>query len=177
MLSDADLKAALLGKVNSAKELADETITSVQKIASELRPGITDRLGLAAAIEVEAQAFESRTGVRCVCGPARGRGEIPFGSGDGRVPDFSGDHHQCGAACACHRGQHPVGGDAHRLELTVADNGVGVSDSQFKIPNPRACSGCGNVRKYLAGRLNSGSRRATAGRGGRRPATQRPGGK
>jgi len=40
-------------------------ITSVQKIASELRPGILDRLGLAAAIESEAQAFQSRTGIEC----------------------------------------------------------------------------------------------------------------
>ena len=42
-----------------------KSITSVQKIATELRPAILDRLGLEAAIETETQAFQSRTGVHC----------------------------------------------------------------------------------------------------------------
>jgi signal transduction histidine kinase len=64
-LQESDAKKALGSKLTSAQKLADETILSVQKIASELRPGILDKLGLAAAIESEAVAFESRTGVRC----------------------------------------------------------------------------------------------------------------
>jgi PAS domain S-box-containing protein len=64
-LAELALRTVLNDKIVSARELADEMITSVQKIASELRPGILDRLGLAAAIEVEAQAFQSRTGIHC----------------------------------------------------------------------------------------------------------------
>jgi PAS domain S-box-containing protein len=62
---DQETRAALASKIESARELADEMITSVQKIASDLRPGILDRVGLEAAIEAEAQAFQSRTGIRC----------------------------------------------------------------------------------------------------------------
>jgi signal transduction histidine kinase len=58
---------ALVAKIGSARELADEMINSVQKIASELRPGILDRVGLEAAIESEAQAFQTRTGIQCRC--------------------------------------------------------------------------------------------------------------
>lgn len=54
-------------KVDSAIDLANQTITSVQKIAAELRPVVLDRLGLAAAIEGEAQAFQARTGIPCEC--------------------------------------------------------------------------------------------------------------
>jgi signal transduction histidine kinase len=43
----------------------DETVTSVQRISSELRPSVLDDLGLAAAIEAEAARFEERTGIEC----------------------------------------------------------------------------------------------------------------
>ena len=64
-LGDAALIASLNGKLVSARELTDETIKSIQQIASELRPAILDRLGLEAAIDAETQAFESRTGIPC----------------------------------------------------------------------------------------------------------------
>jgi signal transduction histidine kinase len=43
----------------------DDTVTSVQRISSELRPSVLDDLGLAAAIEAEALRFEQRTGIEC----------------------------------------------------------------------------------------------------------------
>ncbi len=43
----------------------DSTIQTVRRIATELRPGILDHLGLAAALEWQAQEFQSRTGIRC----------------------------------------------------------------------------------------------------------------
>ena len=43
----------------------DTTVSSVQRISAELRPSILDDLGLAAAIESEARAFEERTGIEC----------------------------------------------------------------------------------------------------------------
>jgi len=49
----------------SILKLVDETIQSVQRIATELRPGILDDLGLAAAVEWAAEEFESRTGTKC----------------------------------------------------------------------------------------------------------------
>jgi PAS domain S-box-containing protein len=62
---DEELRTALAAKLLSARGLADETIESVQKIASELRPGSLDRLGLAAAMEMETQAFQARTSIQC----------------------------------------------------------------------------------------------------------------
>jgi signal transduction histidine kinase len=43
----------------------DATVTSIQRISSELRPSILDDLGLVAAIESEAGLFEERTGIEC----------------------------------------------------------------------------------------------------------------
>jgi PAS domain S-box-containing protein len=55
----------LLVKVGSAVELVDNMIVTLRRIASELRPRTLDDLGLPAALESQAQEFESRTGIRC----------------------------------------------------------------------------------------------------------------
>jgi PAS domain S-box-containing protein len=55
----------LRAKVDSAIRLVDSTIATLRRIASELRPRTLDDLGLAVALESQAQEFESRTGIRC----------------------------------------------------------------------------------------------------------------
>jgi PAS domain S-box-containing protein len=55
----------LLDRVVESAEIADSAISSVQKIASELRPSSLDNLGLAASLEHEAQRFQQRTGIAC----------------------------------------------------------------------------------------------------------------
>jgi PAS domain S-box-containing protein len=55
----------LRAKVDSSVQLVDSTIVTLRRIASELRPRTLDDLGLQAALESQAQEFESRTGIRC----------------------------------------------------------------------------------------------------------------
>src|SRR6266850_7614121 len=55
----------LRAKVDSATQLVDGMIVTLRRIASELRPRTLDDLGLTAALEWQAQEFESRTGIRC----------------------------------------------------------------------------------------------------------------
>ena len=52
-------------KVKTMVDHIDETIQTVRRIATELRPGILDSLGLAAALEWQANEFQSRTGIPC----------------------------------------------------------------------------------------------------------------
>jgi PAS domain S-box-containing protein len=56
---------ALRAKVKSSVQLVDGTIVTLRRIASELRPRTLDDLGLPAALEAQAQEFESRTGIHC----------------------------------------------------------------------------------------------------------------
>ena len=46
-------------------KLVDSTMQAVRKIATELRPGMLDDLGLAATMEWQAQEFIERTGIEC----------------------------------------------------------------------------------------------------------------
>jgi signal transduction histidine kinase len=57
--------ASLAQKVKTIKEQMDTMIKTVRRIATELRPGMLDDLGLAASIEWQARDFEKRTGIVC----------------------------------------------------------------------------------------------------------------
>jgi signal transduction histidine kinase len=61
---ERDLKP-LLEKTKSLSTHIDSTIQMVRRIATELRPGILDHLGLAAALEWQAHEFQMRTGIKC----------------------------------------------------------------------------------------------------------------
>lgn len=52
-------------RLESMSELVDAGIETVRRISTELRPRVLDDLGLAAAIEWQAEEFEKRTGIRC----------------------------------------------------------------------------------------------------------------
>jgi PAS domain S-box-containing protein len=53
----------LLDKVNAVAALIDDTVKTVRRIATELRPSILDDVGLLAAVEWLAQDFQKRTGI------------------------------------------------------------------------------------------------------------------
>jgi signal transduction histidine kinase len=60
-----EVPPAVQEKIDSSIALVDETIMTVRKLSTELRPGILD-LGLAAAIQWQAEEFESRFEIACV---------------------------------------------------------------------------------------------------------------
>jgi PAS domain S-box-containing protein len=56
---DREIQEKLLNMI----ALIDDTVKTVRRISSELRPGILDDLGLLAALEWHAEEFEKRTGI------------------------------------------------------------------------------------------------------------------
>jgi PAS domain S-box-containing protein len=62
---------ALLDRIVGATELVDEIAIAVLEIATELRPGVLDKLGLGSALQYEARRFQERNSLACdVCVPA-----------------------------------------------------------------------------------------------------------
>jgi len=55
----------LMEELRSMKEKLDNTIQSVRKMVTELRPEVLDELGLRAAVEWQSHEFEARTQIRC----------------------------------------------------------------------------------------------------------------
>jgi signal transduction histidine kinase len=58
-------KTSLREKTESMSELINESIQSVQRISSNLRPPILDDLGIVSAIEWLAEDFQTRTEIKC----------------------------------------------------------------------------------------------------------------
>lgn len=52
-------------KIKGMTAHIDETINTVRRIATDLRPGVLDSLGLVAAVEWQAAEFQERTGILC----------------------------------------------------------------------------------------------------------------
>lgn len=50
-------------RLRAMSALVDDTVTAVRRMATQLRPGILDDLGLAAAIEWHAREFQARSGI------------------------------------------------------------------------------------------------------------------
>jgi signal transduction histidine kinase len=66
LIAAADAGTPIADSLRSRVESTlDRTVDSVQRIATELRPGALDDLGLLAALESEAALFEERTGIEC----------------------------------------------------------------------------------------------------------------
>lgn len=63
----AKMDMALRDKAQAITSQIDGTIKTVRRISTELRPGMLDDFGLAAAIEWHAQEFQERTGIFCDC--------------------------------------------------------------------------------------------------------------
>jgi len=61
----------LLEKAKTLTSLVDANVHLVQRISSELRPGMLDNLGLSAAMEWQTGQFQDRTGISCdiICEP------------------------------------------------------------------------------------------------------------
>lgn len=55
----------VIEKTRQALSLVDSTIDKVQRISWELRPTVLDDLGIAAAVEWQANEFQNRTGIKC----------------------------------------------------------------------------------------------------------------
>lgn len=117
-----------LDRIVGGTELTDAVIKAVQAIATDLRPGVLDTLGLTAALAFEARRFQERTGTSCV---VEGPPELPPLSQDVTTALFR-IYQECLTNVARHSGATRVdailekgGGE---VCLRVADNGCGIAD-------------------------------------------------
>jgi PAS domain S-box-containing protein len=122
-----DNRTDMTERVTSMITMVDDTIGSVRRIATELRPGVLDDLGLEAAIEWQAKEFEARTAIRCAFRSCLKEIELegPLATGVFRILQETLTN------VARHSGATQVDvtltAQTGRLALTVADNGKGIT--------------------------------------------------
>jgi len=122
---------ALTEKTDSMCSLIDSTVQTVRKIATGLRPEMLDDMGLVAAVAWQAREFQKRTGIRC-------RTQLPP-EGAKLDSDVSVTMFRIFQEILTNIARHSratrvdleLGIAADQVSLEVADNGVGIQDSEL----------------------------------------------
>jgi len=144
--------------------LTNQSIHSVQRICSELRPAILDKLGLRAALEWLAESFSARDSLRVaavldfdegVIGPKAST--ALFRIAQEALTNIA-RHAQARNASVSLRGS---GG---RIELLVEDDGVGIAEEEASAPDSFGLQGIRERARALGG---SASVRGKPGHGTR----------
>jgi signal transduction histidine kinase len=134
-------------------KLLDDTIQSVQRISTDLRPGILDDLGLGAALEWAAEEFETRTGTRC---------RISMPDEDINVdPDRATALFRIFQEILTNVARHAKATQVNvwlakengNLALEVHDNGLGISEEQLSAGKSLGILGMRERARLLGGEL------------------------
>jgi signal transduction histidine kinase len=151
---EAMTRDALLDKLRTMSSLADEVIGQIRRISAELRPGVLDDLGLVAAIEWQAQEFETRTGIRCTLEASGGDGsdagiERSLSTAVFRVFQEALTNVVRHAQASTVAVRVDVG--AETLSLEVIDDGVGISPDSAHNPRSLGLLGIRERARRLGG--------------------------
>jgi PAS domain S-box-containing protein len=124
------VREELSGKLRSMSQLLGTTMDAVQRIVTELRPSVLDKLGLEAAFEWYVGEFQKRTGIAC---------RLHTSLGD-TIPDPDRSTalfrilQEALTNVVRHAGASAVeirlAADAGRILLEVADNGRGIPEDR-----------------------------------------------
>lgn len=144
----------ILEKLIAATEVADATITTVQRIASELRPSVLDRLGLMMALRHEIDQFQQRTGIACQLNAPE---EEP-----GLAPDVATAFYrilqETLTNVARHAAASAVQVDFSSGEgwfiLEVQDNGIGIGEAALANPQSLGLLGMRERAHLLGGEVS-----------------------
>jgi signal transduction histidine kinase len=127
-------QATLYQKAASMSDLIDTTIQMVRRVATELRPGLLDDLGLIAAIEWQTGEFSERTGIACELE----HGDEILGLDTGMTTVVFRIFQETLTNVARHAGASLVRitleERSEELVLTVSDNGRGITPNQASDP-------------------------------------------
>jgi signal transduction histidine kinase len=125
----------LLAKAESMSELMDRTVQAVRQLATELRPGALDNLGLVAAVEWQAQDFQNRSGIRCLLATDPEDLDLDLDLDRDRSTVAFRILQEALTNVARHAGASEVHiflkKDAATVTLEVVDNGRGITEEQI----------------------------------------------
>ncbi|HYC39855.1 MAG TPA: PAS domain S-box protein [Chitinophagaceae bacterium] len=119
-------------KISDVLALLDDTIRTVRKIASELRPSILDDIGIVEALEWQSKEFERRSGIRTVFRSALEGLRLPDDKAIAIFRIFQESLTNVArhaSATAVHSSCQERNG---KLVLTISDNGQGLDPKKIE---------------------------------------------
>jgi len=152
------------GRIEAMLEMVDDTVASVRRIATELRPLMLDDLGLNAAIEWLAEGWGQRMGIKTT---------LKLGAADPAINDAAGialyrmtQEALTNVARHAHATEVEIeiGETDRELLLTVQDNGVGFDAASMFREGSHGLLGIRERALMLGGELEIGNAPGGGGR-------------
>jgi PAS domain S-box-containing protein len=141
----------LLEKARGMTRLVDETIEQVRRIASELRPGVLDDLGLSAALEWQAAEFESRLGIRCRLDCDDAAETVPPDHATAMFRIFQEALTNVARHAQANEVRVRLKVDGDSLRLTIEDDGRGITDEAIHAGTSLGLLGLRERARLLGG--------------------------
>lgn len=141
----------LIDKTDSMLKRIDETIQSVKKICTELRPPVLDHFGITAAIEWYVYDFKKRTGINC---------DVSFEPGEINLDkDLSTTLFRICQEALTNVSRHAEASevrlslrfDGERVLFEIKDNGKGITEKQISKPESFGIMGIKERIKFFGG--------------------------
>jgi PAS domain S-box-containing protein len=141
----------VLDKLVETDELTDATLTNIQRIASELRPGILDNLGLATAIRNESNQFADRTGIRCHSTIPENFPTVPTDIATGLFRIFQEALTNVARHADATSVEVALWVHEHAFHLEIRDNGKGITTADLVQPGSLGLLGMRERARMLGG--------------------------
>jgi PAS domain S-box-containing protein len=125
-----DFRAAFLERVESMAALIDGTVKTMRRIITDLRPVLLDSLGLGAAMEWQAEEFETRTGITCAIRGSEGDLRLDRDRATAVFRIFQETLTNVARHARASRVDVDLAVDGGRMTLCVRDNGIGIGDER-----------------------------------------------
>lgn len=119
-------------KINTLTNLIDQSVESVQKISSKLRPTILDELGLNAAIEWQTEEFEKLTNIKCSLVFPKDDLKLNTNKSTAVFRIFQEALTNIARHSEANKVSISLLTDQSNLYLEITDNGKGISTEQIK---------------------------------------------
>jgi signal transduction histidine kinase len=136
------------------KNLIDETIQTVRRIITDIRPSILDDFGLIAAIEWQAQEFQKRTGIECEFISALEDIRLDEQHSTAVFRIFQESLTNVVRHAAATKVTVRLYQEADHLILKVADNGKGITEEKISDPKSLGLLGMRERVLLLGGTVN-----------------------
>ncbi len=140
-------------KTKCISELVDGSIRKVRQIATELRPGILDGLGLIEAMEWQAQEFNTRTGINCDIRSNVDHVELDEDKSTAIFRVFQESLTNVARHADATRVSTKLRKNARHLILEIRDNGKGIRNSKISDPKSIGLIGMRERALLLRGEL------------------------
>jgi two-component system sensor histidine kinase UhpB len=152
----------LLAKSKGVETLVDRCIKSANNILRSLRPSVLDSFGLIAAIEMEAEEFEKRTGISCPINQQDEGAEINSDASIALFRIFQETMTNIMKHAKASQVTVDIANRKNGVCMVIADNGCGIKEADRQKPRSFGLRGIQERVAHFGGRVMISS---TVGRG------------